>query len=46
MSRFSKALVLLILITIAGGAVFLMTWDIPAPTSRVEITVPDETFTK
>ncbi len=46
MSRFSKALALLILITIAGGAVFLMTWDIPAPTSRVEITVPDETFTK
>ena len=46
MSRISKLLTLLVFITVAGGAVFLMTWDIPAPTSRVEITVPDENFTK
>ncbi|MFP6729785.1 MAG: hypothetical protein VCD50_06395 [Alphaproteobacteria bacterium] len=44
MSRISKILTLLIFIAVAGGAVFLMTWDIPAPTARVEITVPDDTF--
>ena len=46
MSRFSKLLTLFVFITVVGGAVFLMTWNIPAPTSRVEITVPDETFTQ
>ena len=46
MSQFSKILTLFVFISVAGGAVFLITWDIPAPTSRVEITVPDETFTK
>ena len=44
MSRFSKILALFVFIIVAGGAVFLMTWDIPAPTARVEITVPNETF--
>ncbi len=44
MSKFSKMLSLFIFIIVAGGAVFLMIWDIPAPTARVEITVPDETF--
>ncbi len=44
MSRFAKILALFAFIIVAGGAVFLMTWDIPAPTARVEITVPNETF--
>jgi len=46
MSRFSKIFTLFIFIIIGGGVVFLMTWDIPAPTSRVEITVPDDSFKK
>ena len=46
MARISKILTLFIFIAFAGGAVFLMTWDIPAPTARVEITVPDEIFKK
>ncbi len=44
MSRFSKILSLFVFIIVACGVVFLMTWDIPAPTARVEITVPNETF--
>ena len=44
MSRITKFLLSIVLAAAAAGAVFLMTWDIPAPTSRVEITVPDETF--
>ena len=25
-----------------GGVIFLVTWDIPAPTSQVETVIPDE----
>lgn len=37
-----RILILLLLLLIAGGAVFLVTWDIPAPTSAVERVIPDE----
>lgn len=29
-----------------GGAVFLMFWDIPAPSARVERVIPDARFPK
>jgi hypothetical protein len=36
-----RILILLLLLAIAGGAVFLVTWEIPAPTSPVEQVIPD-----
>lgn len=39
-------LVLLVLVGVGGGALFLATWDIPAPSAPVEIVVPDERFSR
>ena len=36
-----RILLLLLLVLLLGGAIFLVTWDIPAPTAQVEETVPD-----
>ena len=44
MKSFSKFVILLAIALILGGAVFLATWDIPAPTSKVEKTLPDDRF--
>lgn len=44
MSVASKLTILLILVLVVGGAVFLATWDIPAPTRQVEKTLPDSQF--
>jgi hypothetical protein len=44
MSLASKLTLLLILVLLVGGAVFLATWDIPAPTQQVEKVLPDERF--
>jgi hypothetical protein len=46
MSKLTRTLLALLAIVIIGGAVFLLTWDIPAPTARVEKTIPNERFTK
>lgn len=37
-----RVLALALLVLVLGAAVFLATWDIPAPTVRVETVVPDE----
>ncbi len=29
-----------LLVLVLGGVIFLMTWDIPAPTKQVEVQVP------
>lgn len=34
----------LLALAILGGAAFLYTWDIPAPTERVEKTLDDDRF--
>jgi hypothetical protein len=44
MSVASKLTILLILALVGGGAVFLATWDIPAPTRQAEKTLPDSRF--
>ena len=44
MSRLSRALALLVLFIVVGGAIFLMTWDIPPPTARIERVIPNDTF--
>lgn len=42
--RFAGMLLVLILVVLVGGAAFLATWDIPAPTATVEKVIPDERF--
>jgi hypothetical protein len=44
MSRLLSALIVLALVVVAGGAVFLATWDIPAPSKTVERVIPDDRF--
>ena len=42
--RFTLFLLFLIVLILAGGAVFLLTWDIPAPTAPIEKVVPNDRF--
>ena len=42
--RFMLFLFVLLLLILAGGAVFLLTWDIPAPTALVEKVIPNDRF--
>lgn len=44
MSTINRFLMVLLLVLVLGGAVFLVTWDIPPPTSRVEHVLPDDQF--
>jgi hypothetical protein len=44
MSTINRMLLVLLLVLVLGGAVFLVTWDIPPPTARVERVVPDDQF--
>lgn len=37
-----RLLLLALLLLLIGGAVVLVTWDIPAPTRQVETVVPDD----
>jgi len=46
MSKIVRTLLVLVVLGLIGGAVFLLTWDIPAPTARVEKTIPNERFNK
>lgn len=43
-SRLSLALFLILVLAVAGGTVFLLTWDIPAPLQDLEQVVPNERF--
>ncbi|WP_417828969.1 hypothetical protein [Thalassospira sp.] len=44
MKILSRIILLLVLAVIAGGATFLLTWDIPAPTAQIEETIPNSRF--
>lgn len=44
MKRLTKFILLIFFGLIAGGAVFLATWDIPAPVADIEVAVPDARF--
>lgn len=39
-----RALWIVLLALVAGGTVFLVTWDIPPPTATVETVLPDDRF--
>jgi hypothetical protein len=42
MSTINRVLLVLLLVLVLGGTVFLVTWEIPPPTARVERVVPDD----
>lgn len=44
MSKSVLVLFVLILGALLGGALFLMTWEIPAPKAPVEKVLPDDRF--
>jgi len=44
MRRLTTLFLFLVLAGVIGGAVFLATWEIPAPSAPVEIVVPDDRF--
>ncbi len=44
MFRFSTVFLVLMLAGMVGGAIFLATWEIPAPSAPVEKVIPDEQF--
>jgi hypothetical protein len=44
MSTISRVLLAVVLVVVLGGTMFLLTWEIPAPTERIEHVVPDDTL--
>ena len=44
MGKLTVFVLLVLLVTIAGGGAFLATWEIPAPISNVEKVLPDDQF--
>ena len=44
MSTINRILLVLLVVIVLGGTVFLVTWEIPPPTSRVERVLPDNQF--
>ena len=46
MSKFSLFILLALVALIGGGAFFVLTWDIPPPTSKVEKVIPDARFSR
>ena len=46
MRRLLLFFLVFLLILLVGGGVFLATWDIPAPSARVEKTIPNDQLGK
>ncbi len=44
MAKLWLILIILILLSVVGAGIYLMTADIPAPSQRVEKTLPDDAF--
>ena len=44
MSRLHRVIAIAALVVVAGAAVFLMTWEIPPPSAKVEKVLSDERF--
>lgn len=42
MSKLLRAVLVLVAILVAGGAIYLAAWDPPAPSARVEKVVPND----
>ena len=44
MSKMTVFILFLLLAAVAGGGLFIVTWEIPPPTTQVEKTIPDDKF--
>jgi hypothetical protein len=44
MKSISIVVLSLLILALAGGGMFLATWEVPAPTAKVEKVIPDERF--
>ena len=44
MNKVVAVLVILLVVAIAGGVIFLATWDIPPPAQEVEKVLPNDRF--
>ena len=44
MRNISRLAAILLVAALVGGAAFLATWDIPAPTAKIEKVLTDERF--
>ena len=42
MSTITRVLLVVVLVAVLGGTMFLVTWEIPPPTERIERVVPDD----
>ena len=42
MNMISRIIIAVLAIVVIGGAVFLATWDIPAPSASVEKVIPND----
>ena len=46
MSKAPFILLVVVIAVVVGGAVFLATWDIPAPSQQVEKELPNDRFAR
>lgn len=44
MSKLTQILLVVVAVALVGGTVFLMTWDIPAPSEKVSKTLNNDRF--
>jgi hypothetical protein len=44
MGKFVIIVAAMLGVSVIGGAAFIMVWDIPAPTAKVEKVIPDAKF--
>lgn len=44
--KFATFVIVIALVLLAGGAIFLASWDIPAPSAEVEKTIPNSRFAR
>lgn len=42
MSTLSRVLLVLAVVLVLGGVTFLVTWEIPPPSARIERVIPDD----
>jgi hypothetical protein len=42
MSALMKVLIIFLVLVLAGGTVFLLSWDMPPPSEKVEKVIPNE----
>lgn len=44
MNKYILVIVAVVIVILAGGTFFLMTWNIPAPSERIVKVIPDARF--